>query len=318
MKHLSQEQRYIIQGMLCSRCSQKQIAEEVGCSQSTISRELKRNRSRGEYKARTADAKAVKRTRQNHVHPKFKNYDWRIVEASLQCFLSPQQVRERCRKRNLKCPCVELIYRHIWDDKKHGGNLYTHLRRKNKKHASRGRKNDYRGRIVGLVSIDNRPKVVDRKNRFGDLEVDLVIGRDHKGKLLTINDRASNKSWIKKLSSKNSDEVAAAIIEVLLPYKGMLKTITSDNGREFADHAIVAKSLGIKYYFAHPYHSWERGANENMNGLIRQFIPKKARIEDIDESFIKWVEDNLNNRPRKRLDYLTPNEYISKKFNIMR
>jgi len=180
------------------------------------------------------------------------------------------------------------------------------------------KKNDYKGRIVGLVPIDNRPKVVDRKERFGGLEVNLVIGKDHKGKPLTINDRASNKSWIKKLSSKNSDEVAAAIIDILLPYKGKLKTITSDKGREFADHAIVTKTLGIKYNFAHPYHSWERGANENMNGLIRQFIPQKARIEDTDERFIKWVKDNLNNRPRKRLDYLTPNEYIQRKFNIMR
>ncbi len=107
-------------------------------------------------------------------------------------------------------------------------------------------------------------------------------------------------------------------METLLPYKGLLKTITSDNGREFADHAIVAKALGIKYYFAHPYHSWERGANENMNGLIRQFIPKGAKIEDVDERYIRWIKDNLNNRPRKRLDYLTPNEYLLKKFNIMR
>lgn len=318
MKHLSQEQRYIVQGMLCSHCSQKQIADEIGCSQSAISRELKRNRSRGEYKARTAQKKATQRAKRIHVHTKYEKYDWRYVDASIRCYLSPQQVRGRCKLMNLRCPCVELIYQHIWDDKKHGGDLYSYLRRKNKKYASRGRKNDYRGRIPGLVPIDQRPAVVEKKARFGDLEVDLVIGKDHKGKLLTINDRASNKSWLKRLNSKNSDEVAAAIVEALLPYKGLLKTITSDNGREFADHAIVAKKLGIKYYFAHPYHSWERGANENMNGLIRQFLPKGAKIEDCDECYIRWIEDNLNNRPRKRLDYLTPNEYLLRKFNVMR
>lgn len=169
--------------MPCSHCSQKQIADEIGCSQSSISRELKRNWSRGEYKARTAQKKTTQRAKRSHVHTKYEKYDWRFVDASIRCYLSPQQVRGRCKLMNLRCPCVELIYQHIWDDK----------------------------------------------------------------------------SWLKRLNSKNSDEVAAAIVEALLPYKGLLKTITSDNGREFADHAIVAKKLGIKYYFAHPYHSWERG-----------------------------------------------------------
>ena len=318
MSHLNREQRYKILGLLCSRYTQAQIADIIGCSQSTVSREIKRNGSRGKYGAEAAHRKAVARKKTSHCHKKYDGYDWRIVDASIRSFMSPQQVRWRCRLIGLKCPCEELIYRHIWEDKRHGGDLYKCLRHKNKKHASRGRKNDYRGRIVGLVSIDKRPAIVDKKERFGDLEVDLVIGKDHKGKLLTINDRATNQSWIRKIGSKNSDEVAAAIVETLLPYKGLLKTITSDNGREFADHVIVAKALGIKYYFAHPYHSWERGANENMNGLIRQFIPKGAKIEDVDERYIRWIENNLNNRPRKRLDYLTPNEYLLKKFNIMR
>lgn len=304
--------------MLYSHCSQKQIADKIGCSQSTISRELKRNCSTGEYKARIALARARKRASFSHVNTKYDSYDWRIVDASLRCFMSPQQIRGRCRMMDLNCPCEELIYRHVWADKRKGGNLFMHLRRKNRKCSTRGRKNDYRGRIVGLVPIDRRPAIVEKKDRFGDLEVDLVIGKNRKGKLLTINDRASNISWIRKIRSKNSDEVAAAIVDTLLPYKGLLKTITSDNGREFADHATVAKALGIKYYFAHPYHSWERGANENMNGLIRQFLPKGARIENADIKFIQWIEDNLNNRPRKRLDYLTPNEYLLQKFNIMR
>ncbi|MCQ2098015.1 MAG: IS30 family transposase [Fibrobacter sp.] len=274
MSHLNREQRYKILGLLRSRYTQTQIADIIGCSQSTVSREIKRNGSQGKYGAEAAHRKAVARKKASHCHKKYDGYDWRIVDASIRSFMSPQQVRWRCRLMGLKCPCEELIYRHIWEDKRHGGDLYKCLRHKNKKHASRGRKNDYRGRIVGLVSIDKRPAIVDKKERFGDLEVDLVIGKDHKGKLLTINDRATNQSWIRKIGSKN--------------------------------------------YFAHPYHSWERGANENMNGLIRQFIPKGAKIEDVDERYIRWIENNLNNRPRKRLDYLTPNEYLLKKFNIMR
>lgn len=180
--------------------------------------------------------------RKKHLHTKYDQYDWRIVDASIRCFMSPQQILGRCKVLGIRCPCVELIYRHIWEDKKNGGDLYTYLRFKNKKYASRDRKNDYRDRIVGLVLIDKHPKIVDKKECLGNLEVDLVIGSNHKGKLLTINDRTSTKGRIRKLKSKNSDEVAVAIIETLLPYKGLLKTIISDNGREFADHAIVAES----------------------------------------------------------------------------
>lgn len=310
MKRLSQEQRYLIQGLLNAGRTQEFIANEVGCSQSTISREIDRNSTQKGYNAHTAQKKASERARTTHVHRLYDDQHWERVESLLREDLSPDQIVGRCSHEGVDCPSIEYIYRHIWADKKRGGDLHTHLRQRHPKNYSRSRRNDYRGRIPNLVSIDERPSIVDRRERYGDLEIDLVIGKDHKGKLLTVNDRASGECWIRKLGSKNADEVADTLIEVLNPIKKKLHTITSDNGREFAAHARIAEALGISYYFAHPYHSWERGSNENLNGLIRQYIPKNERIEYLDEEYIAWVEKKLNNRPRKRLDYLTPKEYI--------
>lgn len=164
------------------------------------------------------------------------------------------------------------------------------------------------------MSIDQRPAVVDKKERFGDLEFDLVEGQNHKGALLTINDRAGYIAWIAKLSGKQAHEIRDKAIQMLLPFKGMLHTITSDNGKEFAEHKAIAEALGVDYYFAHPYHSWERGANENMNGLIRQYLPKGTSFENLTDDDILLIQNKLNNRPRKKLNFLTPHEYFFSSF----
>ena len=195
-----------------------------------------------------------------------------------------------------------------WLDKKLGGDLYKHLRTRIKERKKRGSKKDNRGQIPNKVSIDDRPRIVDAKKRFGDYEIDLVIGKNHTRALLTINDRLTGLVKIAYLNSKNADEVKQKTIEQLQAEKGYIYTITSDNGKEFARHLEIAQALEIDYFFAHPYSSWERGANENLNGLIREFFPKKSDFDLITKDEISQVVENLNNRPRKRFGFATPNE----------
>ena len=201
---------------------------------------------------------------------------------------------------------VERIYQHIWTDKQSLGTLHTHLRRQGRKYRKRGSSKDSRGIIKDRISIEQRPEVVDQRKRFGDLEVDLIIGKNHNQAILTINDRASGILKMKKVISKESEVVTDAINELLEEWIPYINTITADNGKEFAGHKKVAKFLNVDYYFARPYHSWERGSNENLNGLIRQYFPKGSDFTKITKQRVKEVEKKLNTRPRKRFDYENP------------
>jgi len=162
--------------------------------------------------------------------------------------------------------------------------------------------------------IDKRPKVVEKKRRIGDLEIDTVIGKDHIGALVTAVDRKSKFTLIKKVASKHAEVVTLALIEMLEPIKPIIKTITSDNGKEFAYHKIVSNTLETAFYFAHPYHSWERGLNEHTNGLIRQYLPKKTDFTQISQEEIITIQEKLNHRPRKVLGYRTPHEVFFEEF----
>ncbi|MBI4649249.1 MAG: IS30 family transposase, partial [Bacteroidia bacterium] len=184
------------------------------------------------------------------------------------------------------------------------------LRRRGRKYRKRGNAKDTRGIIKDRVDIEQRPAIVNEKERLGDLEIDTVIGQNHKGALLTINDRVSSMTWIAKLNGKIADELAHKTIEVLNPFKNLTNTITADNGKEFADHKIISAGLDVDFFFANPNHSWERGANENMNGLIRQYFPKGSSFENVSNEDVARVQDILNNRPRKKLNFLTPNEFL--------
>jgi len=211
------------------------------------------------------------------------------------------------------CVSTERIYQFVWKDKKNGGTLYKHLRTKGKKYKKRGNLNNGRGQIIGRVDITQRPKVVDKKERFGDLEIDLVIGANHKGALLTINDRATGVLKMRYIESKQAKVIEDNIIELLEEWMPLI--ITSDNGKEFANHIEIAEELNIDYFFTKPYHSWERGANENLNGLVRQYFPKKTNFDLIQKKQVKRAEEILNNRPRKRYNYLTPNEVFANAIN---
>ena len=188
--------------------------------------------------------------------------------------------------------------------------LYKHLRRKGRKYRKRGAAKDSRGCIKNRTDISLRPAIVDQKIRLGDLEIDTVIGQNHKGAILTINDRVSSFVWIEKLQGKDAKELAKKTVEKLVPCNNWIHTITADNGKEFAEHLNIANDLNIDFFFAKPYHSWERGANENTNGLIRQYFSKGSSFDNITNQQIQYVQHKLNNRPRKKLNFLSPNEFL--------
>ncbi len=308
MSHITYEQRHTISCMLKQGYKQTEIGVVLGKSKSVISREIHRNKDlrSGEYKSDLAQKKYRQRQDEKNKHIRFTDSIKCDVEALLEEDYSPEQIVGTLEKRGIPTVSHERIYQYIWEDKKQNGFLYTHLRRQGRHYRKRGSNKDSRGIIRDRVSIDQRPPIVEKKERFGDLEVDLIIGEHHKEAIVTINDRASGVLKMKKVASKESSIVANAINDLLVEWIPYIHTITSDNGKEFAAHEMVASELYVDYYFAHPYHSWERGANENLNGLIRQYIPKKTNFMNLTEEFIKSIEMKLNNRPRKRYDFETP------------
>lgn len=313
MKHITQEQRYTICVMKEKGFNQKEIAETIGKDKSVVSRELKRNcdkRSK-KYEADLAQRKYQKRQKEKPKHIYFTEDVKQLVNKLLIDDYSPEQIAGRSKKTGENCVSPERIYQYIWNEKKQGGMLYKHLRHKGRKYRKRGNAKDTRGIIKDRIDIDKRPAIVNEKIRIGDLEIDTVIGKNHKGALLTINDRVSSSVWIAKLDSKNAEELTQKTIEILNPLSFLVHTITADNGKEFAEHKKISKALKLDFYFAKPYHSWERGANENTNGLIRQYFTKGSSFENITNDDVQRVQDILNNRPRKKLNFLTPNEFLS-------
>jgi transposase, IS30 family len=317
MGHLTLEQRYDIESYLQDEFSQSDIAEFLGKSKSVISREISRNCDirNGKYRACLAQRKTEERHKNKPKKVRFTPSIQAHIDTNLGLKYSPEQIAGDAAKKGIPCVSIERIYQYIWLDKKQGGNRYKDLRSKGKKYRKRGSKKDNRGQIVGKVNISERPSIVEEKTRIGDLEIDLIIGKDHKGALLTINDRANGMLKMRKIEAKEALLVEAAAIEMIQDWKAFLKTITSDNGKEFARHKNIATALEIDYYFARPYHSWERGANENLNGLVRQYFPKGTSFEDITEQQVKDVQEALNTRPRKRFGFQSPQEIFNQQIN---
>ncbi len=316
-KQLTVEQRYTIFAMLQIGYKQKEIAQTIQVDKSTISRELRRNcdmRS-GKYLVELAQRKANKRKVDKRHTELFTILMQRKVKKLLQRGFSPEQIVGRSKLEGKPIVSHETIYRWIWNDKHKGGDLYKYLRRQGRKYVKRGSKYAGRGFIPNRVDIDERPSIVENKERFGDLEIDTIIGKNHKGAILTINDRLTGRVWIRKLQGKEAVPVAKVTTWALRRIKDLIHTITADNGKEFAKHEEIAQKLEINFYLCKPYHSWERGANENTNGLIRQYIQKGTDFSEVTNKKIKQIENILNNRPRKRLGYLTPNEKFKQIIN---
>jgi len=305
---LTQEQRYHISALYKAGNFQTSIADELKVHKSTISRELRRNLGNKGYKPKQAHKIALDRRGCAKKHTKFTEELKQIVTEKILLDWSPDQISGYLKLHNIAEISHERIYQFLLADKKAGGDLYTHLRHSGKKRKKRYGSKDRRGQIKNRVSIDNRPKIVDKKQRIGDWEGDTIIGKQQQKAIVTLVDRASKVVRIGPVATKHSEIVAAIITDLLTPMRQISHTVTLDNGKEFSAHEKIAKSLSIDIYFAHPYSSWERGANENTNGLIRQYIPKGSSFENIPNERIEFIEDRLNNRPRKSLGYWTPNE----------
>ena len=307
MAHLSYEQIYTLEVLLKTNKSKAEIASILSVDKSVIYRELKRNSDgrSGKYKALLAQRKyenrLVIKPKKVRVTPEIKTRLFSLIRADYR----PEQVVGFLKKNKEETVSHETIYRLIWDDKKRKGNLYKHLRRRGRRYRKRGNSKDSRGKIIGRVGIENHPKKAEKREVFGHFEVDTIIGKDHKGAIITLNERASGMLWMKKVESKDAEIVKEKLTEILDEIRPYLKSITGDNGKEFAGHQYITDEY-CDFFFTNPYSLWERGSNENLNGLIRQYIPKKSNFDDYTDEEIKTIQDKLNNRPRKRYNYETP------------
>jgi len=311
-KQLTLGLRYQIFAYKKQNYSISKIAKILEFNKSTISRELKRNSKNGYYSPEYAEIISVSRDKNKRTNKKLTNKVKLYIGKKLKENWSPEQISGRLKKDKIISISHETIYRYIYKNQKHGGKLFKLLRHQNKKYKNRSEFYKTRGQIKNRVNIEKRSILVERKSRFGDFEVDTVIGKNHKGALVTLVDRNSKFTLIRKVDSKHATGVTQAIIELLKPIKNLIYTITSDNGKEFSFHEEVAKELNIKFYFCNPYASWERGLNEHTNGLIREYIPKKSEFDKISRTEIINIQNRLNNRPRKVLGFKTPNEIFFK------
>lgn len=307
-KQLTENERYQIYVMKKAGHSQKDIARLLGRSPSTISRELQRNQGLRGYRPAQAQRTSDERRRDVHkarkVTPEVKGW----VEVLIRQELSPQQVVEYLGRHKKLSLHHETVYQLIYKDKARGGDLYTHLRVASKSYRKRYGVYDRRGQIKNRIDIDERPAVVDRRTRIGDWEGDTVMGKGRKSALLTMVERKTLYTVIALLTGKRADLLAKVAIDSMGQLKDRIKTITLDNGLEFAAHEEIAKGLKADIYFAHPYCSWERGINENTNGLIRQYFPKGTDFAEVTEDEIMFVMNRLNNRPRATRGGRSPNE----------
>jgi len=314
-RQLAREQRYQIYVLIKAGHNQSQIAAHVGCHKSTISRELRRNCGLKGYRPYQANEMAY--DRQCEAYRSRIAWDtWQQVERLLRQDWSPEQIAGRLKLEKRSTVSHEWIYLYIYLDQRRGGTLHQHLRSQKKQ---RKRYSGYirRGQIPNRTSIEKRPKIVDRKGRFGDWEGDTIVGARHKGGILSAVERKSKLTRLRKLASKAAAEMKDASIKLLGPLAAKVHTLTVDNGKEFCEHEEIAVGLQARIYFAHPYASWERGLNENTNGLVRQYFPKKYDFTTITDVALQHVEDRLNNRPRKTLGYRTPNEVFFKQRTMM-
>lgn len=283
-----------------------ETAQVIGVHKSTVSRELKRNTGARGYRPKQAHQLALQR-QDEKVRFMIEEGTWRRVEQLLRQDWSPEQVCLWLHETGEQSVSHESIYLHIYWDKSHGGDLHTHLRCQKQRRKRYG-SYDRRGKLRNQISIEERPAVVDERSREGDWELDTIIGKNNKQAIVSMNERVHRLIYLYKVETKDAESVEQAITRTLREKGLPVLTLTADNGREFGNHEAIAKELDADFYFAHPYSSWERGANENGNGLVRQYFPKGSDFNAITDDDLRYVERQLNNRPRKCLDMKTPNQ----------
>ncbi len=308
-RQITSQERYVIQALRKERLSLSAIAKHLGRAPSTISRELRRNlSSQGRYTPFKADQQTRARRSRSRRNERFTEDDWVLVEHLIGLDWSPEQVAGWLRLHGLLSITHETIYKHIWADKRAGGELWRHLRQAMKKRRKRNGSRDSRGRLAGKRHISDRPPEVETRQELGHWEIDTVKGDDQgRHTVVTMVERASGYTMMGKLARHTAADTSARCID-LIARAHTISTITADNGSEFHGYADVEAATGVPWYFATPHHSWERGTNENTNGLIRQYLPKRTSMAHVTQERCDEIAQRLNSRPRKRLGYRTPEE----------
>ena len=304
-QQLTQEQRYQIYALKKMGHNQTEISESIGVHKATVSRELSRNTGQRGYRPR--QAQQLSQARRKKGQPRIAKSAWQVVEEKLQQDWSPEQISGWLLRNEAVYISHEWIYQYVYADYRAGGPLYKHLRSQ-KKRRKRLRGQDRRGQLSGRRSIEERPAIVEDRSRIGDWEVDTILGQHHQQAIVTLTERKSRFALLGKVSKRSARQVRERLVQLMRPFLDKLKTMTSDNGKEFAQHEQLAVDLDMDFFFAHPYASWERGSNENMNGLVRQYLPKKTDFCQVTNADLVWIMDRLNLRPRKCLGFRTPFE----------
>lgn len=307
--HLSQTERYQIQALMKAGQTQIEIARILGRHKSTISRELARGSGRRGYRPRQAQNLCLERSACSRNASRIWPEIWHSAQALLDLQWSPEQIASQLPISH------ETIYQKVYADKAQGGHLWRSLRCQKKRRKRYASGQERRGQIPDRRSIAERPEAIERRGRIGHWEGDTVIGAAHQHAIVTLVERKSGFAVATKVDRKTAEQVSAAIVERLKPMAARVKTITYDNGKEFAAHKAIDQSLGSTAYFADPFASWQRGSNENYNGLLRQYIPKNRHLSTVSEEELRMIEDRLNHRPRKRLGFKTPHQVFHESLN---
>lgn len=315
-QHLSLEQRYYIEVELKKGISQEKIADALGRSQPTISREIVRNSGKRGYRHKQAHKFAQERHREKRKAIKLTEEVKEEIDERIRQDWSPEQICGRFKREGKVSLHHETIYQYLLRDKQAGGELYKHLRHQAKRYRKRYGSANNRTGIVNRVDIEERPAEANKRERVGDWEADTILGKKHKGAIVTVDERKTKLRLCLPVVRKQAEAVKEALVEMLKPLREFVKTITFDNGKEFAKHELVAEDLNCETYFAKPYHAWERGQNENANGLLRQYFPKTMELIDVSKKEVIKAVDKLNSRPRKCLDYKTPYEAFEEQTGI--
>ena len=309
-RQITSEERYVIAALKKRRLSISEIARHMGRSPATISRELRRNLStQGRYSPPKAHSYATARRRRSRRNTHFSVDDWILVEHLVGLDWSPEQVSGWLSLHGILSISYETIYLRVWHDKRTGGDLWTHMRQATKKRRKRYRSHDSRGRLAGKRHISERPPEVEGRQVPGHWEIDSIMGNDHgRHSALTVVERTTGFLQMGKLHRHCAADATARTIELIERRRECFKTITADNGTEFHSYKLIEQATGVPFYFATPHHSWERGTNENTNGLIRQYLPKSTSMAHVTQTDLDAIAAKLNARPRKRLGYRTPEE----------
>lgn len=316
---ITPEERYTLATLRkqAPKLSNAKIARLMARHPSTISRELRRNCTPydGHYRWTRAQEQANGRRSRSRRNSRFTDEQWQLVEQLVRADLSPEQISGRLRCDQVLRISHETIYQRIWADKRRGGTLFRRLRQR-PKYRKRYGTNEKRGRLPGKRHISERPASVDQRQEFGHWEIDTVIGSATQDCILTLVERLTGCLLIAKLPARNAAAVNRRLLQIIGECPHLFRTITVDNGTEFHAYEQIERLTGVLFYFATPYHSWERGTNENTNGLIRQYLPKRSTMKNLTQSRCNEIAQILNNRPRKRHAFLTPIELLSRHVGV--